>query len=323
MKRRDALLIGAALVLPSALRAQSRVKRVAVLLAGFAEGQETATGAFFDEMRRFGWIEGRNISYERAYGLGSRDKMAEIARLAAAKQPDLIYAPTGHAAGSAIRATKSVPVVFVTVSDPMVAGLVASLARPGGNATGTFQMEADLTVKRFELIREALPQTKRVGVLLDTKSSEFAQQKRRHLEAGKTIGFDVSLGEFSTFDEALAALSRFGSEGIQVATCASSFTIISRRKELIEQTRRSGLLLVAHRVEWAEAGALLSYGADVNEAMRRSAEIVHRVLNGARPAETPVEQASKFELVVNLRAAKGLGVVLPKLVVARADRVVE
>jgi putative tryptophan/tyrosine transport system substrate-binding protein len=323
MKRRDILLIGAAVALPSAVRAQSRVKRVAVLLAGFPEGQETATGAFFDHMRRLGWIEGRNISYERAYGLGSRDKMVEMARLAAAKQPDLIYAPTGHAAGSAIRATKSVPVVFVTVSDPMVTGLVASLARPGGNATGTFQMQADLTIKRFELIREALPQVRRVGALLDTKTNEFAQQKQRHLEAGKNIGFDVSVGEFSTFDEALAALSRFGSEGIQVATCASSFTIISRRKDLIEQTRQARLPLVAHRVEWAEAGALLSYGADVNEAIRRSAEIVHRVLNGARPAETPVEQASKFELVVNLRAAKGLGIVLPKLIVARADQVIE
>jgi putative tryptophan/tyrosine transport system substrate-binding protein len=301
----------------------SPIKQVAVLLAGSRETDELATAPFFDQMRRLGWIEGRNISYERFFALGSRDKMVELARAAAAKSPDLVYAPTGHAAGSATKATKTIPVVFVTVSDPMVIGLVASLARPGGNATGTFQIQADLVAKRFEMVREAMPRLKRIGVLLDTRSTEYIHQKQRHQEAARAFGFDVSMGDYSSFDEAGAALARFEKEQIQVATCASSFTIISRRKELIELTRRSGIALIAHRVEWAEAGALLSYGADVNEALRRSAEIAHRVLNGARPADTPVEQASKFELIVNLRAANELGIVLPKLLLARADRVIE
>jgi putative tryptophan/tyrosine transport system substrate-binding protein len=274
-------------------------------------------------MQRLGWIEGRNITYQRFFALGSRDKMVELARIAAAKTPDLVYAPTGHAAGSATKATKTIPVVFVTVSDPIVMGLVASLSRPGGNATGTFQMQADLVAKRFEMVREAMPRLKRLGVLLDTRSTEYMHQKQRHHEAARAFGFAVSMGDYSSFDEAGAALARFEKEQIQFATCASSFTIISRRKEFIEPTRRLGIALIAHRVEWAEAGALLSFGADVNEALRRSAEIAHRVLNGARPADTPVEQASKFELIANLGAAKALGITIPQSILLRADRVIE
>ena len=317
-------MVGLIALAPVAVRAQAtRAKRVAVLLTGSREIEDARVAPYFEEMRRLGWVEGRNISYERMYALGSRDRMAELARAAAAKGPDLVYAPTSFAAGLAKKVTPGIAVVFVTVSDPVEAGLVTSLARPGGNATGAFGIQSDLTMKRFELMREALPALKRVGSLLDAKSSDFLQQKRQHLEAGRPFGFEVSVEEFSTFDEAAVRVTRFRDKGIQVATCASSFTLISRAKDLVELARRTGIPIVAHRVEWAEAGAVLSYGADVTEALRRSAEITHRILNGANPAETPVEQASKFELLLNLNAARALGISLPKVLVTRADRVIE
>lgn len=284
---------------------------------------EPASAPFFDELRRAGWIEGRNISYERLFARGSREKVAELAKVAAAKRPDLIYAPTAFAASSAIKATRTIPVVFASVSDPTVVGLAASLARPGGNATGTFQIQADLVAKKFEMMREAFPKARRAGGVLEANALDHAEQRQRHLDAGRRSGFDVSIADFVRFDEIAGLLGRLRDEGIQVVTVGSSFTLISRRKEFVLLSRQAGIPLVAHRVEWAEAGAVMTYGADVRDTLRRTAEIAHRILNGARPADTPVEQASKFELVVNLAAAKEVGVTLPKLLILRADRVIE
>jgi putative ABC transport system substrate-binding protein len=298
-------------------------KKVIVLFAGSPEMDEPATAPFFDQMRRAGWIEGRNITYERLFALGSRDKIMELARVAAAKQPDLIYAPTGLAAVSATKATKTIPVVFATVSDPTVIGLVASLARPGANATGTFQIQADLVAKKFEMVREAMPRVRRIGVILEAKGIDYAQQKQRHEDGGVRSGFVVSTADFTSFDQIGDLLTKFKTEGVEIVTVASSFTLISRRKEFVELTRRAAIPFVAHRVEWAEAGALMTYGADVHDTLRRTAEIAHRVLNGARPADTPVEQASKFELIVNLATARKLGISFPKAFLARADRVIE
>jgi putative ABC transport system substrate-binding protein len=296
-----------------------------VLFAGTPEMDEPATAPFFDQLHRLGWTEGQNISFERLFALGSRAKITELAGIAAAKRPDLIYAPTAFAAASAIKATKTIPVVFATASDPMVMGLVTSLARPGGNATGTFQIQADLATKKFEMVREAMLRVRRVGVLVEAGGAygDYVHQKQRHSDAGRQSGFDVSMADFSKFDELAGLLSKFKTERIEIVTATSSFTLISRRKEFVELTRRIGIPLVAHRVEFAEAGALMTYGADVHDTLRRTAQIAHRILNGARPADTPVEQASKFELVVNLATAKLFGISLPQSFLARADRVIE
>lgn len=322
MNRRRTLSALIAICFVPHARSQSvKLKRVIVLSAGSPGIDEQA--AFFDHLRRLGWAEGKNVSYERLYARGSRDKIAEIARAAAAKQPDLIYAPTATAAVSATQATRSIPVVFATVTDPTVNGLVASFARPGGNATGTFQIQADLVSKRFEMLREAMPRLKRVGVLLDAKAADYPQQKVRHQDAGRKSGFDLAFSDFSSFDEVAGALTKLKNDRAEAVTVASSFTLISRRKELMELTRREAIPVIAHRLEYAEAGALMTYGADINDTLRRTAEIAHRVLNGANPAETPVEQASKFELIVNLAAAKQLGISFPKAFMARADRLIE
>jgi putative ABC transport system substrate-binding protein len=268
-------------------------------------------------------IEGRNIVYEHLFAGGSREKVAELAKVAAAQRPDLIVAPTALAAISASKATKTIPIVFSTVSDPTVVGLAASLARPGANATGTFQIQTDLVAKRFEMVREALPKVKRVGVVLEGVAVDQAVQRERHLDAGRRSGLEVSIGSFMKFDDIPGVLAGLKREGVDVLTVGSSFTLIGLRTQFAEMARQAGIPLIAHRVEWAEAGAVLTYGADVGHTLRRTAQIAHRILNGARPAETPIEQASRFELVVNLRAAKEYGLALPKLFLARADRVIE
>ena len=219
---------------------------------------------------------------------------------AAAKQPDLIYAPTAFAATSATQATGTVPVIFATVSDPTRIGLAASLARARKNATGTFQIQADLVTKKFEMLREALPRAKRVGVVLERSGADHAEQRLRHVEAGRQFGLDVLIADFIGFEQVAGALARLKSEQADVVTVGSSFTLISNRKAFMNLARQTGIPVVGHRMEWAEAGAVLTYGADVNDTLRRTAEIAHRVLNGARPADTPIEQASKFELVLNL-----------------------
>lgn len=327
MKRREILAFGgalAALWCGANARAQPvKPKSVVVLFAGTPEMDEPTHAPFFRELRRAGWIEGRNITYERLFARGSRDKVAELAKMAAAKQPDLIYAPTAFAAVSAIRATGTVPVIFATVSDPTRIGLAASLARPGANATGTFQIQADLVAKKFEMLREALPGTKRVGVVLERSGADYTEQRLRHVEAGQRFALEVSIADFIGFEQVPGVLARLKRERVDVVTLGSSFTLISNRKAFMDLARQTGIPVIGHRMEWAEAGAVLTYGADVNDTLRRTAEIAHRVLNGARPADTPVEQASKFELVVNLAAARELGVDLPKLFVSRADRVID
>ncbi|HJS77719.1 MAG TPA: ABC transporter substrate-binding protein [Burkholderiales bacterium] len=324
MDRRDFILFGGVLLASASVHAQSaKPKRVAVLFAGTPEVDERAAAPFFEQLRRLGWIESTNISYEHFYARGVRNKMPELATAAVARHPDLIYAPTAFAAVSATKATSTIPVVFSTVSDPTRIGLADSLARPGRNATGTFQIQADLVAKKFEIMREALPQAKRIAVVLERTGSDYAEQKKRHVDAGRRFALDVSIADFTSFDELTKLLAGLKNERVDAVTVGSSFTLIGNRKPFAQLALQAGIPLVAHRIEWAEAGALITYGADVSDTLRRTAEIAHRILNGARPAETPIEQASKFELVANLSAAKNLGVVLPRMLVSRADRVIE
>jgi len=309
---------------PLAARAQgSTTKKVVGLFAGNPETDEPAAAPFFRELRRAGWVEGRNITYEHFFARGSREKVAELAKAAAAKKPDLIFAPTALAATSASKATRTIPIVFSTVSDPIVVGLAASLARPGRNATGTFQVQTDLVAKKFEMLRESLPKVHRVGVVLEGAGLDLPVQRQSHLDAGRRSGLNVSIESFINFDDVPEVLAKLKREGVEMLTVGSSFTLLALRRQFAEMARQAGIPLIAHRIEWAEVGAVFTYGADVGDTLRRTAEIAHRILNGASPAETPIEQASRFELVVNLRAAKEYGLTLSKLFLARADRVIE
>jgi len=329
MKRsitRRALLgaLGAGLVAPHLAFAQAAKKvSVVVLFAGESEDDEPATRSFFDEMRRLGWSEGVNIAYERLHGRGTREYMEGLARSAASSNPDLIYATTTSTALAAVKESDTVPVVFTAAADPVAAGLVASLARPGGNATGVYQAPGDVVQKRLELVRQAFPRLKRIGVLLDRRSVDYARQKIVHQEAARVTGLELAVVEFTNYEAVAKHLANFRREGTVAVGLTPSVTLLARRREVGDAALRNRIALIAHRVEWAEAGAVMTYGADVADALRRSAAIANRILKGARPADIPVEQVTKFELVVNQRSAKALGHAIPEALLRRADRVID
>jgi putative ABC transport system substrate-binding protein len=323
MTTRRALLvaIGATLTAPRLALAQAaKQARVTVLFAGDAEDDEPATRAFFDEMRRLGWVEGRNIAYERLSGRGTREYVATIANSAVDTAPDLIFATTASTARAVLAETDSIPVVFTTTSDP--AGL-RSAERPARNAAGVHQVSSDFAARRFELLREALPKLERVGVVLDRRSLDHARQKAAYQAAARRLRLGVEVRKFTNYEAIAKILSDFKREGVSTASLGASFTLFARRRDTCATAARLGIALVGHRVEWAEAGALMSYGAEVADALRRSARIADRVLKGARPADIALERSAKSELVVNQRVAKSLGITLPKSLLARADRVIE
>jgi len=316
--------LGAAIIAPRFAFAQAERKySVVVVFAGEEEDDEPAARPFFDEMKRLGWNEGVNIGYERLYGKGTREYMDGLVKSAVGLTPDLIYATTANIALALTKETDSVPVVFTSVTDPVAVGLVASLKKPGGNATGAFQAPGNVVQRRFELVRETLPTTKRIGLLVDRRTADYGRQRAQYEDAAKKASLEVIVAEFTNFEAVAKHLANFRREKIQVAAFTPSVTLLGRRREVVESATRNKIALIAHRAEWAEVGALMTYGADVAEVLKRSAKIADRILKGARPAETPVAEAKKFELVFNQKTAAALGVELPRPTLRRASRVIE
>jgi putative ABC transport system substrate-binding protein len=325
MATRRALLgaLVAGLVAPRLAFSQpARTASVVVLFAGESEDDEPATRSFFDEMRRLGWVEGTNITYERLEGRGEREYVEGLARSAASRIPDLIYATSTSTALAVVKETASIPVVFTSASNPVATGLVASLVRHGGNATGAFQSLQDAEQMRFELIREVYPDLKRFGLLLDRRSPDSSQETV-YQAAARRVGLDLTTVKFTNFEAVAKIFGNLKRAGIVAVGFTPSYTLIARRREVVEAALRNRLALIGHRSEWAEVGALMTYGAEVADAQRRSARIADRILKGAKPAAIPVERATKTELVVNQRTAKTLGITIPDSVLRRADRVIE
>jgi len=297
---------------------------VVALFPGEEDDDQPAAQPFFDEMRRRGWVEGTNIDYERLYGRGAREYMEGLAKSAASKEPDLIYASTAALALAVMKETEKVPVVFTSASDPVASGLVSSLRSPARNATGAYQSAGDGLRRRVQFTRQMLPNATRVGLILDRRATESARQRTLHEDAVRAVpGLSLTVSEFTNFEAVAKLMANFRREGVQVVFISPSVTLLGRRREVTDTAIRNKLALVAHRLEWAEAGAVLTYGPDVTDALRRSAALADRVLRGAKPAETAVEQATRFELIVNNRSAKTLGIAVPATVLKTADRVIE
>jgi putative tryptophan/tyrosine transport system substrate-binding protein len=318
------LAAGGAALAPRVAWAQARRMALVALFPGEEEDDQPAAQPFFDELRRRGWVEGTNIDYERLYGRGAREYMEGLAKSAASRAPDLIYASTAALALAVLKETNSVPVVFNSASDPVASGLVSALRRPGGNATGAYQSAGDGLRRRLQVARQVMPGLTRVGLIIDRRATESARQRTLHEDAVRAVpGLSLSVSEFTNFEAVAKVLANFRREGVQAVLLSPSVTLIGRRREVAEAAMRNKLPLVGHRLEWAEAGAMLTYGPDVTDALRRSAALADRLLRGAKPAEVPVEQATRFELIVNQRSAKALGLSIPREVLKTADRVIE
>ena len=325
MQKRRLLLsvLGAGLVAPRLVFAQQAAKSVVVLSAGDSEDDEPAARAFYEEMRRHGWSEGTNITYTRLYGKGSRAYVEGLAASAAGGNCDLIVAATGGLAAAVMKENEAVPVVFLTSVDPVALGLVQAIAKPGRNATGVYQVQGDSVAVRYKLVRELLPRAHKLGVLYDRRSVELDRLKKINQDGAIGAQIDLDAAEFTNFEAVAKILARYRRAGVHALMTTPSFTLLTRRREVIALAERNGIVLVGHRVEYAEAGALLSYGPEIADAQRRSAAIADKILKGARAADIPVERAVKAEFVLNQRVARQQGIVPSRSLLAKADRIID
>jgi putative ABC transport system substrate-binding protein len=304
-----------------ALAQAARLAAVAVLYAGDSDDDESTVRPFFAEMGRLGWTEGRNIVYDRHSGKGTRQYLATMASVAAGREPDLIYATTTTLAAAVLKESDTVPVVFAAAVDPVAAGLVASLAKPGRNATGAYLVQGDASARRFALVRQALPRLKRMGAVFDRGTQDYQARRAAHEKSARAAGLELVSAEFTNFEAIAKIFAQFKRDGLVAAEITPSFALIGRRREVATLAERNGIALIAHRVEWAEAGAVLTYGADIGESHRRAARIADRILKGAKAASIPVERVQKFEMAVNTRAAETLGLHLPASILKGAVKV--
>jgi putative ABC transport system substrate-binding protein len=328
MRRREfIMLIGsAAAAWPMAARAQQpdRVRRIGVLAylaADDAEGQ-ARLAAFAQALKQLGWSEGGNLRIDTRWATADdiRRHAAELVALA----PDVLVAATGTATvAPLLQATRTVPIVFVTVIDPVGAGFVASLARPGGNATGFTIYEYGMSGKWLELLKEIAPGVTRAAVLRDPAVASGIGQFGAAQAVAPSLGMELSpvdVSDAAEIERAVTAFARAGNGGMIVTGGARA---IAHRQLIIALAARHRLPAVGPGRFFVAAGGLISYGPDLIDQFRRAAGYVDRILKGEKPAELPVEAPTKYELVINLKTAKTLGIEIPTPLLARANEVIE
>ena len=323
--RRELLVAlgGAAVAWPLATRAQHSEKLPAIGFLGSttpsAESQRTA--AFVQRLRELGWIEGRTIAIEYRWGEGRPERFAEIAAEFVRLKVDVMIAGGTPTALAAKRATAVIPIVFAGTGDPVGTGLVARVARPGGNLTGLSTQTTDTVSKRIELLREVVPNLRRLAILANINSPVVVLEMAEAQAAANTFGLEVvtlEVGRAQDIERTFETLGR--ADGLYV--CADP--LVSANRTRINALALAARLPTMHDLrEHAVPGGLMSYGPNIPDLFRRAGEYVDKILRGAKPAELPVEQPTKFELVINLKTAKALGLTIPPSLLQRADQVIE
>jgi len=314
------------LAAPVAADAQSagKVFRIGYLGSGSSTSNPHLPGAFRQGLRELGWIEGQNIVIEYRFAEGRLDRLPDLAAEVVRLKVDIIAASPTPAALAAKNATGTIPIVFTSVPDPVGLGLVASLARPGGNVTGlTYSVGFNIFGKDLELLKEAVPKVRRVAVLSNPASPSQPLTMSEIRGAARSLGLQLLLLEArgpGDFDGAFAAMAK---ERVGALFVVTDPAFIPHRARLANLTAKSRLPSIFTQREDAEAGALMSYGPSLSDIYRRAATYVDKILKGAKPADLPVEQPTKFELVINLKTARAIGLALPQSLVQRADEVIQ
>jgi putative tryptophan/tyrosine transport system substrate-binding protein len=268
-----------------------------------------------------GYIEGQNIAINYRYAEGRPERLPSLARELISAKPDLIFALGGDVAPSARVATNTIPIVVVVSNDPVQAGLVASLAHPGGNITGVTFVSSDLAAKRLQFMHEIAPNVSRVGVIWNPDHVD--PEYRETQTAAKTLGIQIQSLEVRSVEDFGPAFQIATNAHIEGLIPISSRLMVINRARIIEFSTQRRLLLASGFGPWAREGALLSYRPDTDASTRRAATYVDKILRGARPDELPIEQPTKFQLVINARAAKALGLTIPPTLLATADQLIE
>ena len=329
MKRREfiTLLGGAAAAWPLAARAQQaeRVRRIGVLLPVTSDDAQYQAwfGAFLQAFGQSGWTIGRNVQVDTRWATANADSVRRQATELAALAPDVIVSPGASTVGPLLQVTRTIPIVFAIVADPVGAGFVASLARPGGNATGFTSFEYGTSGKWLELLKEIAPGMTRVAVLRDAATPSGvalfgviqAVASALRVEANP-----LDLRDAAEIERAVTAFADSSNSGLVITPHASS---IIHRDLIVQLAARHRLPAIYFDRPFVAAGGLISYGPDMNDQFRRAAGYVDRILKGEKPADLPVQAPTKYELVINLKTAKALGLEVPPTLLARADEVIE
>jgi putative tryptophan/tyrosine transport system substrate-binding protein len=330
VKRRTFITIlgGAAAAWPLAARAQQadRVRRIGALIGAPSADNPDAQAnirAFLQVLQQLGWTDGRNVRIDIRWGAGNADDIRKYAAELAALAPDVIFASGTASVGPMLQATRTVPIVFANVADPVGAGFVDSLARPGGNASGFIQFEYSLSGKWLELLKQIAPGVTRAAVLRDPAITSGIGQFAVIQSVAPSVGVEVSainVRDAGEIERAVTAFARSSNGGLIVT--ASALAVLHRQL-IIALAARHKLPAVYYRRYFVTSGGLISYGYDVVEQFRGAAGYVDRILKGATPADLPVQAPTKYELVINLKTAKAMDLDVPATVLARADEVIE
>ena len=285
-----------------------------------ASGNAVALDAFRQELKKLGWIEGKNITMEYRFAEQKQERLLELALDLVRLKVDLIVVTSAGPALAAKKATTTIPIVMTSSTDPMGTGLVASLARPEGNVTGLSGLANELNSKRLEVLKDAIPQLSRVGLLRTAGGSDRQLKDLRPA----TLALKLKLEEIETEPDAKSLESAFQTAkqkqvGAIMTTVSRPF--LAERKRIVELAVKHRLPAIYPEKGFVDEGGLMSYGADYDDLYRRAAVYVDKILKGAKPADLPVQQATKFEFVINLKAAKQIGLTIPNRVLQRANRV--
>jgi putative ABC transport system substrate-binding protein len=322
-----ALVSGGLLATPLAAEAQpaARTPRIGVLLPGTpaTAARSPRMQAFYQSLRDLGWVEGQNVVFERRYAEGQYDRLSALATELARLNVDVIVTASTPPAKAAKSATTSIPIVILDPGDPVATGLVTSLARPGGNVTGVSSIAPDLAAKRLEMLKEAAPKTSRVAVLFNAAIPPAEIAMRELKAAAQVLGLQiqsVAVQGPKGFEDAFGTIAQDRADGLIVFPDPLTFT----NQELIANfAAKSRVSSLYGAKEFVEIGGLMSYGPSYPGMFRRGAYYVDRILKGAKPADLPVEQPTKFELIINLKTAKALGLTIPQSLLQRADEVIQ
>jgi putative ABC transport system substrate-binding protein len=328
MNRREFItLMGGGAAWPLAARAQQgeRMRRIGVLLPRVVSDPASVAriAAFQQELRQLGWTDGRNVRIDTQWAGGSAEAIRRHSAELAALAPDVVLAHGGATVGPLLMATKAVPIVFVSVTDPVGAGFVDNLARPGGNATGFILFEYTLSGKWLELLKQIAPGVTRAAVLRDVEMAAGPGQFGVIQALAPSLGMEVipvSVRDGGEIDRTVAAFARTSNRGLIVT--ASALTAV-HRDLIVSLAARHKLPAVYFERPFVTSGGLICYGPDLLDQYRQAAGYVDRILRGEKPADLPVQAPTKYELVINLKTAKALGIEVPPTLLARADEVIE
>jgi ABC-type uncharacterized transport system substrate-binding protein len=320
------LLVGLALASVRLVEAQQptgKVKRIGFMATGSVSSDRNRIDTFRRGLRDLGYVEGKNVVIEYRYAEGKPDRLPGLAVELVHLKADVIVVSGGTSAKAAKNATQMVPIVMTNVSDPIEIGVVDSLARPGGNITGLTTQAPELGGKRLELLKEIVPKLSRVAAIGNPDTLSYSKQMKEIEMAAQAISLQVQsvpVKAPSDFENAFTAIKK---ERARALITLAAPTVIFLRDRIIELAVKTGLPAAYSDSEFVESGGLMSYAPNYNDLLRRAAVFVDKILKGAKPADLPVEQPTKFELVINLKAAKQIGLTIPQSVLYRADRVIK